>query len=320
MTVPSGDYSTPTVESVHAYARQLLRDVKRVNHDAADDAPLKWMEEDLKGLHQALKYLHVESQDQDSVLKDTSRDNIYAKRLASAVEDSDEALREVDDILRQYGDGRDGVNDRLQLRLNLLDLESPTRKIAKLLDAVQVHNPENAQEVLDHTDGKQLDMIKDKLERVATRMFQNRASPTTEMREDTWQTFKEELEKEGFSPEILRKNKVSDTYCGEWPFCETASSHNGNRRFYERISANSRPTNPPTPVHRRPFVVCSITMPRPTANKIVQGFQTMTPRYHELCSRSITIGPLASIANTATMFKPQTLQTRIPSLDPKQVP
>lgn len=211
MTVPSGDYSNPSVESVHAYARQLLRDVKRVNNEA--DAPLKWMEEDLKGLHQVLKYLHVESQDQDSVLKDTSRDNIYAKRLASAVEDSDEALREVDDILHQYGDGRDGVIDRLQLRLNLLDLESPTRKISKLLDAVQVHNPENAQEVLDHTDGKQLEMIKDKLERVATRMFQNRASPTTEMREDTWQTFKEELEKEGFSPEILRKNKVSGTCC-----------------------------------------------------------------------------------------------------------
>lgn len=213
MTVPPGDsYSNiPTVESAYAYARQLLRDVKRANIEADAPQPLKWMEEDLTGLYKALKNLHVESQDQDSVLKDTSRDdNIYAKRLASAVEDSDEALREVDDIIHQYGDGRDGVNDHLQLRLNLLDLESPTRKISKLLDAVQVHNPENAQEVLDHTDGKQLDMIKDKLERVATRMFQNRAgSPTTDMREDTWQTFKEELEKEGFSPEILKKNKVS---------------------------------------------------------------------------------------------------------------
>lgn len=223
MTVPSADYSNlnPTVESLYAYARQLLRDVRRANNKA--DAPLQWMEEDLTGLYKALRNLHVEAQDDDSVLRDTSRNNIYTKRLASAVEDSDEALREVDDILHQYGDRRDGVNDRLQLRLNLLDLESPTRKISKLLDAVQVHNPENAQEVLDHTDGKQLDMIKGKLERVATRVLQSRGSPTTEMREDTWQIFKEELEKEGFSSDILRKNKVSETYCGR--ITETATDN-----------------------------------------------------------------------------------------------
>ena len=316
MTVPSADYSNdnPTVESVYSYARQLLRHVKRTNTEAND--PLKWMEEDLTGLYKALKNLHVESKDQDSVLNTSSRDNIYAKRLASAVEDSDEALREVDHILNQYGNGRDGVNDRLQLRLNLLDLESPTRKISKLLDAVQVHSPENAQEVLAHTDANQLEMIKDKLERVAMRILQNRAYPNTDMREDTWQTFKEELEKEGFAPEILRKHKVSGGVCDT----ETSGTNNGNRRSYEPIFVNSRPISHLSPVHRQPFGVCSTTIPRPRVNKIVQGCQTTTPTYHKPCSRITMLGPLVSTASTAMMCRPQRLQTRIPTMGLKQAP
>ena len=274
------------------------------------------MEEDLTGLYQALKALHVEQKDQDSVLNGTSRDNIYTKRLASAVEDSDEALHEVDDILHKYGDGRDGVSDRLRVRLDLLDLESPRRKICKLLDAVQVHNPENAQEVLDHTDGKQLEMIKDKLERVATRMFQNRGSPTTEMREDTWQTFKEELEKEGFEPEILKKHKVSSIY----NMVRHQELTKGNRRSYERISANSRPTSPLSTVHRPPFVACSTTIPRPTANRIVQDFRITTPTYHTPCSRITIAGPLVSTTSTATTNRRQTLPTLIPTTGPKPVP
>jgi hypothetical protein len=80
------------------------------------------------------------------------------------------------------------------------------------LDTVQLHNPATKPAaVVDpaaESSSTGLEDIKDKLDAVAKKVFSRRDTGFQDGEHILWQEFKTELEKEGFSPEVLRKHKV----------------------------------------------------------------------------------------------------------------
>jgi hypothetical protein len=186
-----------------------------------------------RDLHTALKHLRLEAEDADSVLaRDRASrgpDSVSARRLARLIEDCDFTLQEVDTLLERYGanlgaengleqggttsrasmpaeiDARGEstiarVRDRLAARKNDIDA---------FLDTVQLPTPIQARQNLDRANGQQLDSIKDKVDAIAQRLYVRRhAAGYLGDEEALWVQFRTELEREGFSKEVLRKNQV----------------------------------------------------------------------------------------------------------------
>lgn len=221
----------PSIAAADAFARQLYRRARNAGTGFVDLAIA------VRNLHTALKHLDAEAQDSDSPLHQPTpasretQDSVYARQLKSLVEDIDFALKQVNTILERYGDtpgtSRDldaGVARResdLAERARKVDLIrgdviSQTMKIDIFLDTVQLHNPAKAQppfDEADKVDDQQMDVIKDKLDDIAYRLFRQRKdqSPIEVDEDELWRSFKTELEREGFSPDVLRKNKVGST-------------------------------------------------------------------------------------------------------------
>ena len=211
-----GSLMTPSIESVDALARQLYRRARNAGTDFVDLAIA------LRNLHSALKHLDAEAKDPDSLLRQSgssseSRDSVYARQLRSLVEDSDFALEQANTLLEKHGEspgsGRDSAERARKTDLIRGDVISQTLKIDIFLDTVQLHNPTNTQRVLENADDQQMDTIKNKVDAIATRLFRERKgqSPTEADEEELWRSFKSELEREGFSPEVLRRNNVGST-------------------------------------------------------------------------------------------------------------
>lgn len=223
MTVPDRHYLTePNTKSVDEFALRIYRRVY------ASGTAFATLAAAVRGLRKALGHLHSEAEDPDSLLNQpgsasqSGRSAAYARKIASLVEDSDLVLTQVETILDKYGDqdsngvvrnGRRSDEERRERdgRIEVLQKEvtSEKMKVDQFLDTVQLHTPSQNQQVLESTDDGELDRIKDKVDAVATRLFRNKASPVEGPTDDMWQEFKEELEKEGFSKEVLQKNKVS---------------------------------------------------------------------------------------------------------------
>jgi hypothetical protein len=184
-----------------------------------------------RSLHTALKHLRLEAGDEGSVLaRDTASldpDSVSARRLARLIEDCDFTLKEVDTLLDRYGNaGSGGESAGEQRRRAALPVESDSRKrdmIARVrdkvavckmdidvfLDTVQLHTTTQAKQNLEKADGQQLDSIKDKVDAIALRLFNKRSAadyPGDD--EELWVQFRTELEREGFSKEVLRNNQV----------------------------------------------------------------------------------------------------------------
>jgi hypothetical protein len=239
MTVPNGN-ATPTassIESLDAFARQLYRRARTAGHDFADIATV------VRGLHTVLKHLRVEAEDPDSLLNTSptgdNRNSLYARQLAPIVEDCDFTLKQLETILQKYGGsgdstddneasptdgsgGRRGANGRRgkdveerekdMIALIRTKLANQKTNIDIFLDTVQLHNPVKARRALQNTDEEQLDAIKDQVDEIATRLFHRRGTASGQNDdEELWQQFSTELEKAGFSSEVLRNNKVRHT-------------------------------------------------------------------------------------------------------------
>jgi hypothetical protein len=220
MTTPE---APPSIAAVDALARELYRRARDAGTDFVDLAIA------VRNLHTALKHLDAEAQDSDSPLHQPAsretQDTVYGRQLKSLVEDSDFALKQVNTILERCGyfpeSSRDltaGVVRRdsdLAERARKVDLIrgdviSQTMKIDIFLDTVQLHNPAKVQPALGNVDDQQMDVIKNKLDTIAAHLFRERQdqSPIEVDEDELWRSFKTELEREGFSPEVLRKNKV----------------------------------------------------------------------------------------------------------------
>lgn len=197
----SNGNSPPSLRAVDAFARALYRRAKASGPDFDDVANV------VRRLHTVLKHLKVESEDQDSLLN-SDASSVYNRQLAPLVEDCDFALKHLETMIEKYGEGTHlEERERDMLAMVRTKLANQETAIDMFLDTVQLHNPSKAQRVVDEQGGN-LDNIKDKVDAIAARLFARRDSGIGDDEEDLWQQFRAELEKEGFSKEVLRKNKV----------------------------------------------------------------------------------------------------------------
>ncbi|KAK4097481.1 hypothetical protein N658DRAFT_561744 [Parathielavia hyrcaniae] len=208
-------HGMPSIESVDAFARQLYRHTRDAGTEFVDLAIA------VRNLRTALQHLGSEAHDQDSPLHQRdSGDSVYARQLTSLVEDSDFALKQAGTTLARYGPSdsdleagvarRDSDLAERARRIDLIrgDIISQTLKIDIFLDTIQLHNPAKTQRVLDNNmDDQQMDAIKNKVDAVARRLYWERKDQVEMDEDELWRSFKSELEREGFSPEVLRKNK-----------------------------------------------------------------------------------------------------------------
>lgn len=180
---------------------------------------------EVRGLHTVLKHLKFEVEASDSPL---NRDHsIWGKQLAPIVGDCNYTLRELDGLLEKYGRlaGVDklpsssrtlwekvkfGSGEMDQLGGIRVKLISHKTSLTLFLDTIQLHESGKLTTALDNQSG-QLDTILDKVDKIAARMCQKSGSIMTTYEDDdkeVWKQFRRELVAEGFSSEVLHKNKV----------------------------------------------------------------------------------------------------------------
>ncbi|KAL2182036.1 uncharacterized protein P884DRAFT_188877 [Thermothelomyces heterothallicus CBS 202.75] len=211
---------SPSIESVGAFARQLRRRARDAGTDFVDLAIA------IHNLKNALKHLEAEARDYDSPLysqadpatSSGTQNSAYSRQLRSLVEDSDFALKQVDTVLGTHGEGprTSAVGRNLDRgetirKIDLIrgDIVSQCMKIDIFLDTVQLHSGTKLRPRLADVDRRQMEVIKNKVDAIANRLFQERNdySPVEADEEELWRSFKKELEREGFSPEVLQNNK-----------------------------------------------------------------------------------------------------------------
>ena len=232
MTVPNGSSTSPalSIDELDAFARQLYRRARTAGSEFEEIATV------VRGLHTVLKHLRIEAEDPDSLLNsapsptvvaggDTSQ-NVYMRQLTPIIEDCNFTLEQLETVLAKYGLDNDIAHgspeagqNRRDLSIHEHDVVSLMRSklaaqktnISVFLDTVQLRNPNKEQpRRLDYrrTDAHQLGLIEDKVDAVAARLFRRRITNGVETEEDLWQEFCAELEREGFSRDVLRQNKV----------------------------------------------------------------------------------------------------------------
>jgi len=219
MIASHGGITKPTAESVDDSARQLYRRARAAGPEFDNLAA------SVRSFQTVINHLRQEAEDQDSLLhqyrsgddhdSDHGRNAVYVRQLTALLEDSDFTLKQVDTILERYGSGSNARHETDAEKGRKIDLiqnnvASQKDKIDLFLDTIQLHNPVKTHNALENTDSRQLDLIKDKVDAVASKIVRARGSPVSDSEEDVWQQFKAELEKEGFSSQVLHDHKVSD--------------------------------------------------------------------------------------------------------------
>ncbi len=210
--------TTSAIEEVDGSARLLHRRARDAGQDFADIAAV------VKSLHTGLRYLRDEADDPDSLLNTPQRGgSVYARQLTPIVEDCDFALKQLDAILERCGHGGDGGSgpppalesrEKDMVALVRTKLANQKTNIDIFLDTVQLHNPAHPQRAAPGADSQLLEDIKDKADAVASRLVVGRrhrrrsSSIDDGSDEELWQQFCAELVKEGFSSDVLHRNKV----------------------------------------------------------------------------------------------------------------
>lgn len=216
--------SVESIQTVDALARALYRRARLSGPDFSDIATV------VRSLHTCLKHLRVEAEDPDSLLNTTQQEHsVYARQLGPIVEDCDFTLKQLDTILEKYGGSsadtpseegppRDGYimgtadsREKDMIALIRTKLANQKTNIDIFLDTVQLHNPAKArQQFVDNPQSQQLDSIKDKVDAIASRLARRRVATMSAgelEEEELWQQFSTELEREGFSSQVLMRNK-----------------------------------------------------------------------------------------------------------------
>ncbi|KAI1338262.1 hypothetical protein F5Y15DRAFT_137207 [Xylariaceae sp. FL0016] len=273
--------SSADIEQVDAFARRLYRRARNAGPDFEDTAPV------VRSLHTVLKHLKVEAEDPESLLN-TDDNTVYARQLTPIVQDAEFALKQLDTVLEKYyasndGGGNDGdggrfMNDgdrgwtmenRERDRIAMIHNKLAEQKlnIDMFLDTIQLHNPAKARKMVDTTSAS-LDKIKDKVDAIASRICQRTDSGLGDSEEDLWEEFRDELEKEGFSKDVLRKNQdILRAYIRQVD--EELAACGGDtptvRGFLENYHPSSESTHQivPYPVYPAPAELDSREIPNP---------------------------------------------------------
>lgn len=148
------------------------------------------------------------------------REGVYLRQLGPVLEDCDFALRQVEAVLerdergslgdeeregvvRVVGRRLGGVRVGVELFLDTVQLQSGER------DVVRVEEKDISRE-REAGGTRNLDEIKDKVDAIAKKIFARRDSGLGDDEDEDvlWERFRDELVREGFAPEVLRKHKV----------------------------------------------------------------------------------------------------------------
>lgn len=223
-----GNTSVARIAEADGLARALYRRARLAGPDFSDIATV------VRGLHTVLKHLRVEAEDPDSLLNTTQQEHsVYARQLGPIVEDCEFTLKQLDTILEKYGGSsadtpsaegppRDGYiagttesREKDMIALIRTKLANQKTNIDIFLDTVQLHNPATARTFVDNPQSQQLDSIKDKVDAIAVRLARRRVATSSPngpsgdaQEEELWRQFCEELSREGFSSDVLMRNKV----------------------------------------------------------------------------------------------------------------
>ncbi|KAI0004833.1 hypothetical protein F4779DRAFT_621180 [Xylariaceae sp. FL0662B] len=209
------------VEKVDSFSRKLYKRARNAGPNFEEIATV------VRTLHTVLKHLKVESEDPESLLNDRNA-TAYLRYLRQILEDTEFRFKQLDTILEKYGgngsgsqgdaagghgtqmDGEKGWMmlgswDRDLLDMIRRKLLEQHRDIGVFLDTIQLHNPSKSGQFVG-TSNANLDAIKDKVDAIASRLYQRRNSNLDD-KEELWEQFRDELEKEGFSSDVLRKHQ-----------------------------------------------------------------------------------------------------------------
>lgn len=240
----SGVLALEQIDAVDAFARSLYQRVKQSGAAFVDVASA------VRCLHLALRHLRVEAADPDSLLNRPDV-TVYARQLKPVVEDSDFTLSQLAALLDKYGHGKSVDDEQTRderVEVMRTKLISGKTNIDMFLDTVQLHaSAAQPDRVVNNGSQPSLEGIKDKVDEIASRLFRRSdGKGLVEDEDGLWQEFKAELEKQGFSPQVLRKHKdVLRAYIRE-----LESMSNLNDQTYPSIrgllehEARSRPTSP----------------------------------------------------------------------------
>ncbi|KAI8626072.1 hypothetical protein F5Y19DRAFT_231570 [Xylariaceae sp. FL1651] len=212
------------IDNVDIFARKLYRRARNAGSDFENVAVV------VRGLHTVLKHLKVEAEDAESLLNSDSS-TVYTRQLTPIIEDAEFTLKQLDTILEKYfggssngpGIGNDGerrvrMNDSdkgwtmldsgeiEKIELIRTKLANQKLNIDMFLDTVQLHNPSKSHRMVDTT-STDLDVIKDKVDSIASRLCQRKDSGFRDNDDQLWEQFRDALEEEGFSKDVLRKNQ-----------------------------------------------------------------------------------------------------------------
>ncbi|KAK5636974.1 hypothetical protein RRF57_012686 [Xylaria bambusicola] len=259
-----------SIDTLDAFARKLYRRARNAGSSFEAVATV------VRDLHTVLKHLKVEAEDPESLLN-SETSAIYTRQLAPIIEDAEFALKQLDTILERYFDGSSSgssvsgegerhiiVNDsdkgwtmldNLELdRVDLIRSKLASQKLSidMFLDTVQLHNPSKSRQLVDTT-STDLEAIKDKVDAIASRLCQRKNSGFGENEDQLWEQFRDALEEEGFSKEVLRKNQdVLRAYIRQVDEQITASGGGAPsvRGLLENYTPPTDPdTVPPYPAH-----------------------------------------------------------------------
>lgn len=223
------------IDAVDAFARTLFVRAREYSPSVANA---------VQQLHIALRHLRVEAADPDSPLSGGS----YTHQVAPLVDDCGAALRQLEDALH---DGRRGEQIAGQVR-------RLRERIDGFLDAVQLQSRATIPPAAH--DQSSLEGIKDKVDTVAQRVFERRDSGFPEDEGSLWREFKTELEKEGFSPEVLKKHKVR---CDKSLCDVTHPLLTMSRKFFGHTYVDSMPCHRRQVSHSQRYEAYLNMKPRP---------------------------------------------------------
>lgn len=182
---------------------------------------------EVRGLHTVLRHLKYEVEAPESPLNRDS--SIWGRQLAPIIGDCDYTMRELDGLLMKYGRlstsnaggssptsprilwerVKFGSNEMDKLGAIRVKLISHKTSLTLFLDTIQLHQSGKMASTLDNHGG-QLDVILDKVDKIATKMQAKGGSVMTNYDDDdkeVWKQFRRELVAEGFSSDILQQHK-----------------------------------------------------------------------------------------------------------------
>lgn len=187
------------IDALDEFARKLYRRARNAGSSFESVATV------VRDLHTVLKHLKVEAEDPESLLS-CENSAVYIRQLTPIIEDGEFTLKQLDTILEKYFDGgSDGsgisgdgerhvlVNDSDKgwTMLDSTELEKVDFIRGKLVDqklnidmflnTVQLHNPSKSRQLVDTT-STDLDVIKDKVDVIASRLCQRKDSGLARMK------------------------------------------------------------------------------------------------------------------------------------------